>query len=771
MKVIKAIRGAAVAALVSVLAGCMSMEEKLASDDPFWRDIGETEAVGFVLDGTNPLEKRLAIVPKIANQQKLAKIVVAKRVTPEVKAEARKRIDETPALAAVALEAPDKSDQLDALRQIMKREDSRIEAVWIFAERKPSSNAPQTLLKGLSDDGRAKFAQSFTSRIEAATAASKEAEKFRRKYGDAMAKGKLKELKNILKSLVALAPCMEDEKTIELILQRQDIADVKGTEYDFLTPLAGAYQRAVAERKARERAAFLAALTDDERVALLERGRLTKQGKTVVAVDGSVSLESETTGRYEISRKDVLAGVKDADTAKMMAKKEAKRELDKAVASKMKVLDGMDAADRIEAVKNAKDGEFREELARKVLAKYGDDETFQGVLPLLPTIESTQRAYAAANGFLKGQRMSKAKAEFVFGMVADEEKRGELDAEIVKICESDFTRWDSLKGYLSSKVDVASTEAKIAELRRQAIARAEAERARQEELRRQAAARRAELRRQAIAKFIENAKRDGAVISANRLGDAKAKEAIADRYKGKALLFKGAGVWNANCGKPFGDTSDLYSGKDHYTLLTTSSGDTFYCAFAEQFAAKPKTFKNFQDEKFTLFVIVTGDKRGFTYCTVGGLVEDENDVKGMEKIIEVYGVNPESGTATTANAGSDARTQPSGRKATTGDAVADAFIDAMFDPAPSANRVGNAAAAAIETAITDTAVDALKAVSPEAGRVVDQARQVKSSYQQMTEDARKIKREAQQMSNELEKMSNELEKMKRDMPQLDFNRP
>ena len=99
MKVVKAMRGAAVAALVSVLAGCMSMEEKLASDDPFWRDIGETEAVGFVLDGANPLEKRLEIVPKIANQQKLAKIVIAKKVSPEVKNEARKRIDETPAIS------------------------------------------------------------------------------------------------------------------------------------------------------------------------------------------------------------------------------------------------------------------------------------------------------------------------------------------------------------------------------------------------------------------------------------------------------------------------------------------------------------------------------------------------------------------------------------------------------------------------------------------------------------------------------------------------
>ena len=350
MKVIKVIRGAAVAALVSVLAGCMSMEEKLASDDPFWRDIGETEAVGFVLDGANPLEKRLEIVPKIANQQKLAKIVIAKKVSPEVKNEARKRIDEAPALATIALDAPDKNDREDALKRIIKSDDSRIEAAWIFAERRPSSNAPHTLLKGLSDAGMVKFAQSFTSRIEAAAAANKEAEKLRRKYGDAMAKGKQKELRSILKSLVTLAPYVEDENTITAILQRQDVADVKGTEYDFLTPLEGAYQRAAAERKSREAQKFVASLTDEERIALLERGRLAKQGKTVVVVNASASTKKDalpvapdtmqrrrqmpmdvgqadtsTAEVYMVSRNDVLTGIKTPELSKSIAKKEAER--------------------------------------------------------------------------------------------------------------------------------------------------------------------------------------------------------------------------------------------------------------------------------------------------------------------------------------------------------------------------------------------------------------------------------------------------------------
>ena len=234
-------------AFAAGLTGCMSMDV-----DGSWHDVEETRAVDFATDPVNPLEKRLEAIPKIANQQQLARIVVARGVAPEVKAEARKRIDEAPALAAIALNAPVREDQVDALRQIMKSEAARIEAAWIFAAHKSSSNTTKTLLKGLSDDGRAKFAASFIERIDAADAASEEAGRLRRTYGEAAASGKVKEIKAILNSLVKLAPCVEDEKAIEEMLKREDIAGVKGTEYDFLTPLEGAYQRVVAERRERE---------------------------------------------------------------------------------------------------------------------------------------------------------------------------------------------------------------------------------------------------------------------------------------------------------------------------------------------------------------------------------------------------------------------------------------------------------------------------------------------------------------------------------------
>ena len=377
------------ASLAMSLAGCMSMDEMLASEDGFWRDIGETKAVAFAIDGANPLEKRLEIVPKIANQQKLAKIVIAKDVSQEVKSEARKRIDETAALAVIALDAPDRGDRVDALKQINKSEDSRIEAAWIFIERKPSSNAPQTLLKDLSDPGKAKFAKSFVAKVDAAVAASEEAGRLRRKYGDSMAAGKIKELNAILQALVKLAPCLRDEAAIEAILKREDVADVKGTEFDFLTPLEGAYQRAVAERKAREAREFLASITDDERVQLLEKGSISKQGKTLVATDGAVSKESKDVldgdagemqrtrmlrlkqsrgataedvsedAVYNVSRDEVIAGIKDSGTAEKMRKDEAERKNRKAIAEA-----------KAKALKEKREKAFSKLVEAKILKDY-----------------------------------------------------------------------------------------------------------------------------------------------------------------------------------------------------------------------------------------------------------------------------------------------------------------------------------------------------------------------------------------------------------------
>ncbi len=342
------------ASLALSLAGCMSMDEMLASEDAFWRDVGETKAVAFAIDGANPLEKRLEVVPKIANQQKLAQIVLSKRVAPEVKVEARKRINAAPALAAIALDAPDRNDQMDALSQIAKSEDSRIEAAWIFAERKPSSNALQTLLTGLSDAGRAKFAASFAAKIDAASAASSEVGKIRKKYGDSMASGKQKELRAILKSLVCLAPFVEDDKVIATILTRQDVADVKGSEYDFLTPLEGQYQRAVAEREAREAREFLDSLTDEERVQLLNTGKLVKGDKTVIATDGGVPM-ARGNANCTLSRQEIMRGIKDAAIVERLKKEEAERRAAKEKAERLDRIKTLGAKEQKSAIDAIKD--------------------------------------------------------------------------------------------------------------------------------------------------------------------------------------------------------------------------------------------------------------------------------------------------------------------------------------------------------------------------------------------------------------------------------
>lgn len=129
---------AAVAVSLSVcMVGCMSMDEMLASDDGFWRDIGETRAVGFVLDDANPLEKRLETMGKISNQQKLADIYVSKAARPEVKVEARKRITEPSAFVFIYGKSSERDVRLDALKEILKDADATLQLAWSEALKNP----------------------------------------------------------------------------------------------------------------------------------------------------------------------------------------------------------------------------------------------------------------------------------------------------------------------------------------------------------------------------------------------------------------------------------------------------------------------------------------------------------------------------------------------------------------------------------------------------------------------------------------------------------
>ena len=95
-------------ALAMSFAGCMSMDEMLASDSGVWRDIGETKAVAFATSSENTLQERLAVVPKIKDQEKLAKIYLSASAAPEVKKAAREGITETKVFVYIILNSTDK---------------------------------------------------------------------------------------------------------------------------------------------------------------------------------------------------------------------------------------------------------------------------------------------------------------------------------------------------------------------------------------------------------------------------------------------------------------------------------------------------------------------------------------------------------------------------------------------------------------------------------------------------------------------------------------
>ena len=111
-----------IALMIGILAGCMSMDEMLASDDPFWHDIGESQAMRFAIDqyGTADLQAKLDAVGKMRDQEKLAKVYVAKSTVPEVKKAVRSKITEEKAFASMLVASDDPTIHYEAMTNIKR---------------------------------------------------------------------------------------------------------------------------------------------------------------------------------------------------------------------------------------------------------------------------------------------------------------------------------------------------------------------------------------------------------------------------------------------------------------------------------------------------------------------------------------------------------------------------------------------------------------------------------------------------------------------------
>ena len=121
-----------VAGILGVVSGCMTVDEMLASDNPVFRAIGESQTVNLAVDASrqHTAEERAAAVNKLNNQDKLAEIVISQESTPEVRKLAQGKITEQKAAARIAAEV--ESDEIAAENIALIKEDNvKIEAGYM----------------------------------------------------------------------------------------------------------------------------------------------------------------------------------------------------------------------------------------------------------------------------------------------------------------------------------------------------------------------------------------------------------------------------------------------------------------------------------------------------------------------------------------------------------------------------------------------------------------------------------------------------------------
>jgi hypothetical protein len=355
---IKAIAGVALAAaLAAGLTGCMSMDEMLASEDGFWRDIGETKAVDFVLDDANPMDKRLETVGKIANQSKLADIYVAKAAKPEVKAEARKRITEPSAFVYIYGKSSDRDVRRDALNEILKNADATLQLAWCEGLKKPEDGAK--LAKRVKDNRKLSLFIVAKARelLKFAESCSK-----KQYVTEKQVHADNKYILACCGAIGAIGPLAADADVVLPFLEERAVRETKGTETDLVAP----FNRVAG-------VAALAGLTDDDRRELLEsegimhlkghtfaldtalaqrrrqaesamsgrRGRMARAG--IASNDADESGYKNPAYEYLVTEKEVVASFSDKDLAAKILAERKRRVAEAAARERVDRIKSMDA--------------------------------------------------------------------------------------------------------------------------------------------------------------------------------------------------------------------------------------------------------------------------------------------------------------------------------------------------------------------------------------------------------------------------------------------
>ncbi len=406
--------GVLAGALGVMMAGCMSMDEMLASEDGFWRDIGETRAVGFVLDDANPLEKRLETMGKISNQQKLADIYVSKAARPEVKVEARKRITEPSAFVFIYGKSSERDVRQDALKEILKDADATLQLAWSEAMKKPENGAK---LAGRVKDNR-KLSLFITDK-------GRELLKFaegcsRKQYiSEKQVEADNKYILACCGAIGAIGPLAADADVVLPYLNERAVRETKGTETDLVAP----FKRVAG-------IAALASLTDDDRRELLEsegichlkdntfaldtalaqrrqdadsamstkRERMARAG---IAVDEArIGDYEEPTYDYLVTEADVVASFHDKNLASTIMAERKRRNLEKAASEMANRIKSMDVKGQKAEIAKITNIEERQNVVFAIIDALRDFDsvtaTHQEMLAAIPAKNLAERLRWAA---------------------------------------------------------------------------------------------------------------------------------------------------------------------------------------------------------------------------------------------------------------------------------------------------------------------------------------------------------------------------------------
>lgn len=280
MKLMKFAAAAAALGMSVWMTGCMSMDEMLNSDNSMWHELGETRAVTFAVDNgaDHTLEERLAVIPKIKDQKKLAEIYISDTAQTEVKAEARKRIAEPTAFVYVYEKSSDRNIRKDALTQILKDADATLELAWNEGLKKPEDG--RKLATRVTDNKKLSrfIVDKARGILEFAEACSK-----KQYLSESQINADNKYILACCDAIGAIGPLAEDADVVMPYLEEPAVRETKDTETDLVAPF----------RHVLAFAAFKS-LNDGDRCYLLQYGRIV-QDQQIIVLDIDVAAQKRTT--------------------------------------------------------------------------------------------------------------------------------------------------------------------------------------------------------------------------------------------------------------------------------------------------------------------------------------------------------------------------------------------------------------------------------------------------------------------------------------------